>query len=127
MHPLEGTRALPCTPREPLPRPTWTPALPRPRRAVRCAGGPGWVTGGCVCAPSSEAGPDFELKVELYSAALAGGPAQGSAPRKLATRLSTSLGRSSGRRVRAAMDGAPGSPPGNGGTAPLLLPAPSVP
>ncbi|XP_065692896.2 rhotekin isoform X2 [Patagioenas fasciata] len=75
----------------------------------------------------SEAGPDFELKVELYSAALAGAAAQGSAPRKLATRLSTSLGRSSGRRVRAAMDGAPGSPPGSGGTAPLLLPAPSVP
>ncbi|PKU46785.1 rhotekin isoform x2 [Limosa lapponica baueri] len=39
----------------------------------------------------SEAGPDFELKVELYSAGLAGGP------------------------------------PGNGGTSPLLLPAPNVP
>ncbi|NXW86916.1 RTKN protein, partial [Alopecoenas beccarii] len=75
----------------------------------------------------SEAGPDFELKVELYSAGLAGGPAQGSTPRKLATRLSTSLGRSSGKRVRAAMDGGPGSPPGNGGTAPLLLPTPNVP
>ncbi|NXK16969.1 RTKN protein, partial [Arenaria interpres] len=75
----------------------------------------------------SEAGPDFELKVELYSAGLAGGSAQGSTPRKLATRLSTSLGRSSGKRVRAAMDGAPGSPPGNGGTSPLLLPAPNVP
>ncbi|NXT35181.1 RTKN protein, partial [Pelecanoides urinatrix] len=79
------------------------------------------------CPPSSEAGPDFELKVELYSAGLAGGPAQGSTPRKLATRLSTSLGRSAGKRVRAAMDGGPGSPPGNGGTSPLLLPAPSVP
>lgn len=77
--------------------------------------------------PSSEAGPDFELKVELYSAGLAGGGAQGSTPRKLATRLSTSLGRSSGKRVRAAMDGGPGSPPGNGGTGPLLLPAPNVP
>ncbi|NXU51833.1 RTKN protein, partial [Turnix velox] len=75
----------------------------------------------------SEAGPDFELKVELYSAGLTGGSAQGSTPRKLATRLSTSLGRSSGKRVRAAMDGAPGSPPGNGGTTPLLLPAPNVP
>ncbi|KAM6135877.1 rhotekin [Phoenicopterus ruber ruber] len=75
----------------------------------------------------SEAGPDFELKVELYSAGLAGGGAQGSTPRKLATRLSTSLGRSTGKRVRAAMDGGPGSPPGNGGTSPLLLPAPSVP
>lgn len=77
--------------------------------------------------PSSEAGPDFELKVELYSAGLAGGAAQGSTPRKLATRLSTSLGRSAGKRVRAAMDGGPGSPPGNGATSPLLLPAPSVP
>ncbi|XP_054028174.1 rhotekin isoform X4 [Dryobates pubescens] len=78
----------------------------------------------------SEAGPDFELKVELYSAGLAGGGTQGSTPRKLATRLSTSLGRSSGKRVRAALDGGPGSPPGNGGTGgtgPLLLPAPNVP
>ncbi|NXY83379.1 RTKN protein, partial [Alcedo cyanopectus] len=76
----------------------------------------------------SEAGPDFQLKVELYSAGLAGGGAQGSTPRRLATRLSTSLGRSSGRRVRAAMDGGPGSPPPtNGGTAPLLLPTPDVP
>ncbi|NXG46214.1 RTKN protein, partial [Psilopogon haemacephalus] len=70
------------------------------------------------------------LKVELYSAGLSGGGTQGSAPRKLATRLSTSLGRSSGKRLRAAMDGGPGSPPGNGGTGgtgPLLLPAPNVP
>uniref|UniRef100_A0A8U7P945 Rhotekin n=1 Tax=Corvus moneduloides TaxID=1196302 RepID=A0A8U7P945_CORMO len=64
----------------------------------------------------SEAGPDFELKVELYSAGLPGGGAQGSTPKKLATRLSTSLGRSSGRRARAAMEGGPGSPPGTGGT-----------
>ncbi|KAM6132645.1 rhotekin [Pterocles gutturalis] len=78
----------------------------------------------------SEAGPDFELKVELYSAGLGGGP-QGSTPRKLATRLSTSLGRSAGKRVRATMDGTPagtpGSPPGTGATSPLLLPTPSVP
>uniref|UniRef100_A0A8C3U203 Rhotekin n=1 Tax=Catharus ustulatus TaxID=91951 RepID=A0A8C3U203_CATUS len=64
----------------------------------------------------SEAGPDFELKVELYSAGLPGAGAQGSTPKKLATRLSTSLGRSSGRRARAAMEGGPGSPPGTGGT-----------
>ncbi|NXG76116.1 RTKN protein, partial [Baryphthengus martii] len=75
----------------------------------------------------SEAGPDFELKVELYSAGLSGAGVQGSTPRKLATRLSTSLGRSSGKRVRAAMDGGPGSPPSNGGTGPLLLPTPNVP
>ncbi|XP_030306595.1 rhotekin isoform X2 [Calypte anna] len=81
----------------------------------------------------SDAGPDFELKVELYSAGLSGvGGSQGvggssSAPRKLATRLSTSLGRSSGKRVRAAMEGGAGSPPGNGGNSPLLLPPHSVP
>lgn len=75
----------------------------------------------------SEAGPDFELKVELYSAGLPGGGAQGSTPKKLATRLSTSLGRSSGRRARAAMEGGPGSPPGTGGTGALLLPPPGVP
>ncbi|XP_071311984.1 rhotekin isoform X5 [Agelaius tricolor] len=75
-----------------------------------------------------EAGPDFELRLELYSAGLPGPGAQGSAPRKLASRLSTSLGRSSGRRARAAMDGSPASPPGTAGTAgALLLPPPGVP
>ncbi|XP_021238258.1 rhotekin-like isoform X2 [Numida meleagris] len=73
----------------------------------------------------SEAGPDFLLKVELYSAGL-GEEAGGSAPRKLASKLSSSLGRTAGRRLRAAMDGGPGSPTANGGGA-LLLPAPSVP
>ncbi|KAM8808734.1 rhotekin isoform 1-T1 [Eudromia elegans] len=75
----------------------------------------------------SEAGPDFELKVELYSAALEEEAALGSAPKKLASKLSSSLGRSAGKRVRAALDGAPGSPLSNGGSSPLLLPAPSVP
>ncbi|XP_052523172.1 rhotekin-like [Tympanuchus pallidicinctus] len=74
---------------------------------------------------SSEAGPDFLLKVELYSAGL-GDDVGGSAPRKLASKLSSSLGRSAGRRLRATMDGGPGSPTANGGGA-LLLPAPSVP
>ncbi|XP_040412074.1 rhotekin isoform X5 [Cygnus olor] len=74
----------------------------------------------------TEAGPDFELKVELYSAGLEE-EAPGSAPKKLASKLSSSLGRSSGRRLRTAMDGGPGSPGGNGGSGPLLLPAPSVP
>ncbi|XP_025006221.3 rhotekin isoform X6 [Gallus gallus] len=73
----------------------------------------------------SEAGPDFLLKVELYSAGL-GEDVGGSAPRKLASKLSSSLGRSAGRRLRATMDGGPGSPTANGGGA-LLLPAPSVP
>ncbi|XP_068800078.1 rhotekin isoform X2 [Struthio camelus] len=74
----------------------------------------------------TEAGPDFELKVELYSAGLEEEAALGSAPKKLASKLSSSLGRSSGKRVRAALDGAPGSPLSNGGSSPLLLPAPSV-
>uniref|UniRef100_H9GJU8 REM-1 domain-containing protein n=1 Tax=Anolis carolinensis TaxID=28377 RepID=H9GJU8_ANOCA len=76
-----------------------------------------------------EAGPDFELKVELYSAGLEEDSALGSTPKKLASRLSSSLGRSSGKRVRTAMEGpgtVPGSPLSNGGTSPLLLPAPSV-
>uniref|UniRef100_A0A8D0C8U2 Rhotekin n=1 Tax=Salvator merianae TaxID=96440 RepID=A0A8D0C8U2_SALMN len=75
----------------------------------------------------AEAGPDFELKVELYSASLEEDSAFGSAPKKLASRLSSSLGRSSGKRVRAALDGVPGSPTSNGGSSPLLLPSPSVP
>ncbi|NXF28033.1 RTKN protein, partial [Rhodinocichla rosea] len=77
----------------------------------------------------AEAGPDFELRLELYSAGLPGPGAQGSAPRKLASRLSTSLGRSSGRRARAAMEGGPASPPGTGTASggALLLPPPGVP
>uniref|UniRef100_A0A8C3INA5 Rhotekin n=1 Tax=Chrysemys picta bellii TaxID=8478 RepID=A0A8C3INA5_CHRPI len=74
----------------------------------------------------TEAGPDFELKVELYSAGLEEDSALGSTPKKLASKLSSSLGRSSGKRLRAALDGAPGSPVSNGGSSPLLLPAPSV-
>ncbi|TFJ98170.1 G-protein coupled receptor 4-like [Platysternon megacephalum] len=75
---------------------------------------------------STEAGPDFELKVELYSAGLEEDSALGSTPKKLASKLSSSLGRSSGKRLRTALDGAPGSPVSNGGSSPLLLPAPSV-
>ncbi|XP_067389661.1 rhotekin isoform X3 [Emydura macquarii macquarii] len=74
----------------------------------------------------TEAGPDFELKVELYSAGLEEDSGLSSAPKKLASKLSSSLGRSSGKRLRAALDGAPGSPVSNGGSSPLLLPAPSV-
>ncbi|XP_015275271.1 PREDICTED: rhotekin isoform X1 [Gekko japonicus] len=75
----------------------------------------------------TEAGPDFELKVELYSAGLEEDSALGNTPKKLASRLSSSLGRSSGKRVRTALDGGvPGSPVSNGGSSPLLLPAPSV-
>uniref|UniRef100_A0A8C7E8D4 Rhotekin n=1 Tax=Nothoprocta perdicaria TaxID=30464 RepID=A0A8C7E8D4_NOTPE len=67
----------------------------------------------------TEAGPDFELRVELYSAALEEEAALGSAPKKLASKLSSSLGRSSGKRLRAALDGAPGSPLSNGGSSAL--------
>ncbi|XP_062991544.1 rhotekin isoform X2 [Elgaria multicarinata webbii] len=74
-----------------------------------------------------EAGPEFELKVELYSAGLEEDSTLGHTPKKLASRLSSSLGRTSGKRVRAALDGGvPGSPVSNGGSSPLLLPAPSV-
>uniref|UniRef100_A0ABM5GL32 Rhotekin isoform X2 n=1 Tax=Pogona vitticeps TaxID=103695 RepID=A0ABM5GL32_9SAUR len=76
----------------------------------------------------TEAGPDFELKLELYSAGLEEDSALGNTPKKLASRLSSSLGRSSGKRVRAALEGgSPGSPVSNGGSSPLLLPAPPVP
>ncbi|KAM3831508.1 rhotekin isoform 4-T6 [Vipera latastei] len=68
----------------------------------------------------TEASPDFELKIELYSAALEGDSALGATPKKLASRLSSSLGRSSGKQMRAALDGSgPGS---NGGCSPLMLP-----
>ncbi|XP_063165757.1 rhotekin isoform X2 [Candoia aspera] len=68
----------------------------------------------------TEAGPDFELKIELYSAALEEDSALGGTPKKLASRLSSSLGRSSGKQMRAAMDGS--SSGDNGGCSPLLLP-----
>ncbi|XP_038600435.1 rhotekin isoform X2 [Tachyglossus aculeatus] len=68
----------------------------------------------------AEAGPDFELRLELYGASVEEEGALSAAPRRLATRLTSSLGRSSGRRVRAAVDGAAG------GTGPILLPAPAA-
>lgn len=75
--------------------------------------------------PSTDAGPGFELKIELYSAALEEDSALGATPKKLASRLSSSLGRSSGKQLRAALDGS--SSGSNGGCSPLLLPpAPST-
>ncbi|NWR64210.1 RTKN protein, partial [Bucorvus abyssinicus] len=62
-----------------------------------------------------------------HGCTLQGGGAGGGAGWSCGAVPGTSLGRSSGRRVRAAMDGPPGSPPANGGTGPLLLPTPSVP
>ncbi|XP_029451356.1 rhotekin isoform X2 [Rhinatrema bivittatum] len=74
-----------------------------------------------------DAGPEFELKVEIYSCGMEDDFSLGNTPKKLASKLSSSLGRSSGKRVRAALDGGGGSPVSNGGGSPILLPAPSVP
>ncbi|XP_021113936.1 rhotekin isoform X3 [Heterocephalus glaber] len=69
----------------------------------------------------TEAGPDFELRLELYGACVEEEGALAGAPKRLATKLSSSLGRSSGKRVRASMDSAGGS-----GSSPILLPTPAV-
>ncbi|KAJ7327324.1 hypothetical protein JRQ81_017083 [Phrynocephalus forsythii] len=74
-----------------------------------------------------EAGPDFELKLELYSAGLEEDSALGNTPKKLASRLSSSLGRSSGKRVRTALEGGSPGSPGSSNGSPLFLPAPPVP
>lgn len=70
---------------------------------------------------SAEAGPDFELRLELYGACVEEEGALAGAPKRLATKLSSSLGRSSGKRVRASLDSAGGS-----GNSPILLPTPTV-
>ncbi|XP_009440961.1 rhotekin isoform X5 [Pan paniscus] len=69
----------------------------------------------------AEAGPDFELRLELYGACVEEEGALTGGPKRLATKLSSSLGRSSGRRVRASLDSAGGS-----GSSPILLPTPAV-
>ncbi|XP_034368370.1 rhotekin isoform X2 [Arvicanthis niloticus] len=69
----------------------------------------------------AEAGPDFELRLELYGACVEEEGALAGAPKRLATKLSSSLGRSSGKRVRASMDSA-----GASGNSPILLPTPAV-
>ncbi|XP_065785669.1 rhotekin isoform X2 [Muntiacus reevesi] len=69
----------------------------------------------------AEAGPDFELRLELYGACVEEEGALAGAPKRLATKLSSSLGRSSGRRVRASLETAGGS-----GSSPILLPTPAV-
>lgn len=70
---------------------------------------------------STEAGPDFKLRLELYGACMEEEGALAGAPKRLATKLSSSLGRSSGRRVRASLESAGGS-----GSSPVLLPTPAV-
>ncbi|CAG00385.1 unnamed protein product, partial [Tetraodon nigroviridis] len=74
----------------------------------------------------NDAGPGFELRVELYSCCSEEDYSAGSTPRKLASKLSSSLGRSAGKKLRAAMEPGPCSPVNNVGAAPLLLPVPSV-
>ncbi|KAL0192982.1 hypothetical protein M9458_011278, partial [Cirrhinus mrigala] len=68
----------------------------------------------------NEAGPGFELRVELYSCCSEEDYSAGSTPRKLASKLSSSLG-------RAALEPGACSPTSNGGGATILLPVPSVP
>ncbi|XP_069061692.1 rhotekin isoform X3 [Pleurodeles waltl] len=72
----------------------------------------------------NDAGPDFELKVEIYSCGTEEDFSLSGTPKKLASKLSSSLGRSSGKRIRATLDGV--GPVSNGGGNPLLLPAPTV-
>ncbi|XP_028618256.1 rhotekin isoform X1 [Grammomys surdaster] len=69
----------------------------------------------------AEAGPDFELRLELYGACVEEEGALAGAPKRLATKLSSSLGRSSGKRVRASLDSA-----GSSGNSQILLPTPAV-
>ncbi|XP_054975746.1 rhotekin isoform X2 [Sorex araneus] len=69
----------------------------------------------------ADAGPDFELRLELYGACVEEEGALTGAPKRLATKLSSSLGRSSGRRVRASLENA-----GASGSSPILLPTPAV-
>lgn len=70
---------------------------------------------------SADAGPDFELRLELYGACMDEEGALTGAPKRLATKLSSSLGRSAGRRVRASLENSGGS-----GSSPILLPTPAV-
>uniref|UniRef100_A0A8C6AX82 Anillin homology domain-containing protein n=1 Tax=Monodon monoceros TaxID=40151 RepID=A0A8C6AX82_MONMO len=68
----------------------------------------------------AEAGPDSELRLELYGACVEEEGALAGAPKRLATELSSSLGCSSGRRVRASLETIRGS-----GSSPILLPTPA--
>ncbi|XP_056125971.1 rhotekin isoform X2 [Rhinichthys klamathensis goyatoka] len=75
----------------------------------------------------NEAGPGFELRVELYSCCSEDDYSAGSTPRKLASKLSSSLGRSTGKKMKAGLEPGACSPTSNGGGATILLPVPSVP
>ncbi|XP_048859403.1 rhotekin isoform X3 [Brienomyrus brachyistius] len=75
----------------------------------------------------TEASPEFELRVELYSCCTEDEFSTCSTPRKLASKLSSSLGRSTGKKMRAAMEPSICNPANNGGAATILLPMPAVP
>ncbi|MBN3280591.1 RTKN2 protein, partial [Polyodon spathula] len=53
----------------------------------------------------SEAGPGFELQLQVYSCCLEEDPSIGSTPKKLAKKLGTSFGKSTGKRVCQLLDG----------------------
>ncbi|RXM34639.1 Rhotekin-2 [Acipenser ruthenus] len=53
----------------------------------------------------NEAGPGFELQLQVYSCCLEEEPSIGSTPKKLAKKLGTSLGKSTGKRVCQLLDG----------------------
>ncbi|XP_059506899.1 rhotekin isoform X3 [Stegostoma tigrinum] len=74
----------------------------------------------------SSVGPDFEMKLEIYSCCVEEDFSMASAPKKLASKLSTSLGRSTGRKIRASLDSTGESVMANGGSSPVILPATAV-
>ncbi|XP_067834238.1 rhotekin-like [Heptranchias perlo] len=75
----------------------------------------------------SSVGPDFALKVEIYSCCVEADFSITSVPKKLVSKLTTSLGRCDGRKVRAALESSADFRAANGATSPISLPAPSVP
>ncbi|GCC18568.1 hypothetical protein chiPu_0022673 [Chiloscyllium punctatum] len=77
-------------------------------------------------AVNSNVGPDFEMKLEIYSCCVEEDFSMASAPKKLANKLSTSLGRSTGKKIRASLDSTGESVMVDGGSSPVLLPAVAV-
>lgn len=70
-------------------------------------------------------GPEFEVKLEIYSCCVDDDFSVSSGPRSLASKLSSSLGRSTGKRIRAGLNAA-GDSPSNGAANAILLPASPV-
>ncbi|XP_060683808.1 rhotekin-like isoform X2 [Hemiscyllium ocellatum] len=74
----------------------------------------------------SNVGPDFEMKLEIYSCCVEEDFSMASAPKKLANKLSTSLGRSTGKKIRTSLDSTGESVMVDGGSGPVVLPAVAV-